>query len=121
MFRQGDVLLIPVDEAPGARAMLTRADLRPKGVKAGVGLVLAAGEATGHHHAIKDRNARAFRSGGDLFVTVGQKGATLQHEEHASIPLPQGTYRVVRAREHVPPPEPRRNERTFARTEYVYD
>jgi hypothetical protein len=92
MYRQGDVLLIAVDDiddsAPQKRD--------PKGR-----IVLAYGEMTGHAHAICNKAATLY--GTDLenrFLEVlAQGGATLSHEEHAPIHLPHGAYRVVRQRE----------------------
>ena len=49
-------------------------------------LVLAEGEATGHAHAIAERDAREFRVGNERFVLV-RSAARLIHEEHAPIEL----------------------------------
>ena len=68
-------------------------------------LVLAEGEATGHAHAIAERDAREFRVGDERFVLV-RSAAQLIHEEHATIDLPPGAYRVVIQREYEPAPIP---------------
>ena len=85
---------------PGAR--------RPQGAKAQPRhgrLVLAEGEATGHAHAIAEPDAREFRVGDERFVLV-RSAAQLIHEEHATIDLPPGAYRVVIQREYAPAPLP---------------
>ena len=68
-------------------------------------LVLAEGEATGHAHAIAEPDAREFRVGDERFVLV-RSAAQLIHEEHATIDLPPGAYRVVIQREYEPAPLP---------------
>jgi hypothetical protein len=96
IVRQGDVLLLPVDELPAGRHRTL-----PGGV-------VAEGEATGHAHAITGpaRVVTSTRRGGagDLFVVVHTDGATLRHEEHDPITLAAGVYRVVRQREYAPRP-----------------
>jgi hypothetical protein len=91
--RQGDVLLVAVDALPEGAVAVKRSGR----------LVLAEGEATGHAHAILERDAREFRVGDERFVLVRSK-AQLIHEEHAAIDLPAGTYRVVIQREYEPAP-----------------
>lgn len=87
MYRQGDVLLIdnsiPKDVKP------TRSD------------VLVFGESSGHAHRIV--GGEVFEETGpysalSLYVRAG-KSASLVHEEHETISLPEGEYRVVRQRE----------------------
>jgi hypothetical protein len=90
-FRQGDVLLLGVPAIP---ADATRQTRRGR-------LVLAEGEATGHAHAILEPDAREFRVGDERFVLV-RSAAQLIHEEHATIDLPPGAYRVVIQREYRP-------------------
>ena len=68
-------------------------------------LILAEGEATGHAHAIAERDAREFRVGDERFLLV-RSAAQLIHEEHAAIDLPPGSYRVVIQREYAPAPIP---------------
>lgn len=102
-IRQGDVLLIPTDEAIPAGARCVK---RERGR-----LVLAHGEATGHAHAIADPDVELYREPGttgigdevDRWLKVQRAdGATLRHEEHAPIFLPAGTYKVRRQREYSP-------------------
>jgi hypothetical protein len=97
MYRQGDILLIPIQALPERLVAVTRDDGR---------VVLAYGEATGHAHAIHARGAALFREdgslpGGSMFLRLAE-AAELRHEEHAPIALPSGLYRVVRQREYAP-------------------
>ena len=94
-FRQGDVLLVAVPAIPAD------AERQPRHGR----LVLAEGEATGHAHAIAEPDAREFRVGDERFVLV-RSAAQLIHEEHATIDLPPGAYRVVIQREYEPAPLP---------------
>lgn len=96
MYRQGDVLLVPVDELPQQRSLIRR-----KGK--GEGVILAAGEATGHHHRVRERGARLYLSGSERYLTTGKAGGTITHEEHDSIALPpNGVFKVVQQREYKP-------------------
>jgi hypothetical protein len=107
LVRQGDVLLVPVDEQA------------PKGelVKWQAGrLVLAEGEATGHAHAIRARQTRLVRHARPTgvvhrwhgarteqrLVLVVERPALLEHEEHDPIRVLPGVYEVRRQREYVP-------------------
>ena len=100
IYAQGDILIERVKSAPSG----VRVDRDPDGA-----VVLARGEATGHRHAIHGDNAVMFRDDGlarDLdrslyigHVVVGKGGADLRHEEHGTIHLPKGTYRIRRQRE----------------------
>ncbi|BCY11150.1 hypothetical protein [Actinoplanes sp. L3-i22] len=97
MYRQGDVLIIPVarGELP-ACAPLPR-DRRGR-------MVLARGEATGHAHVVGGPGVQLLADLDDpelMFLAVPQH-ARVSHEEHGPIPLPSGDYRVVRQREYVP-------------------
>jgi hypothetical protein len=92
-FRQGDVLLIEVDEIP------EEAKSEPRSGR----IVLAEGEATGHAHAIHERDARTFTHDGERFLLTKSK-AQLIHEEHGPIEVPEGAWRVVIQREYEPSP-----------------
>jgi hypothetical protein len=96
LVRQGDVLLVPLDEIPYARQHVRDHN------------VVAEGEATGHAHVVVGP-ARLVQAtphtavAGELFVVVHGRSATLRHEEHDPIELARGVYRVVRQREYEPP------------------
>ncbi|WP_037605243.1 hypothetical protein [Streptacidiphilus rugosus] len=100
MYRQGDVLLVPVAEVavPAAVASMTAQERDARGR-----LVLARGEASGHAHAVVGAG-RLLRVGGQFGESWLQltEGGRVVHEEHAAIALPRGWYRVVRQREYTP-------------------
>lgn len=106
MYRQGDVLIVPLagpaDETPptiaAAIAGVEPAPRDPHGR-----MVLALGESTGHAHAVVGKGA--------LYPTVAELepmhlhlpyGGRVVHEEHAAFNLPPGWYKVVRQREYEP-------------------
>jgi hypothetical protein len=96
VYRQGDVLVVPIEELP---AGLVPAPRDRKGR-----LVLAYGEATGHAHVATGEGLRLLCLPDDLesmFLHIQGYGR-ITHEEHGPIPLPIGYYRVVRQREYVP-------------------
>lgn len=65
--------------------------------------MLAEGEATGHAHAIHERDARTFTNGGERFLLTRSR-AQLIHEEHRPIEVPAGAWRVLVQREYQPSP-----------------
>jgi len=89
MYRQGDVLVIPVKSIPKEAATQVPSE---KGR-----VVLAHGEATGHHHSLLDRHVVMFRDDGmaRAFIKV-EKDTPLEHQEHDPINIPKGTYEVRR-------------------------
>jgi hypothetical protein len=103
LYAQGDLLVERVDELqPSGQLAPTNAD---------GAFVLAEGELTGHSHTIfgqvtmfrDDSLARDIPGG--LYVghvTIDQPSARVQHQEHAPLDLPKGTYRVRRQRELEP-------------------
>lgn len=96
MYRQGDVLIVSVSELPSDLDQLARENGR---------VVLAHGEATGHAHAIKDKRAALFRDPklAAVFMRVSGGGpVALKHDEHDTIAIPPGNYRVIRQREYSP-------------------
>jgi hypothetical protein len=89
-YRQGDVPLVPIASIPES---FDRVQLD------GPKIVLALGEATGHHHRVEFSfdaadNPRLYRDAltGAQILEIGGGGATLLHEEHDSIVLPAGRY-----------------------------
>jgi hypothetical protein len=91
--RQGDVLLVPVDEIPEAATVVPRDQGR---------VILAYGEATGHAHAFDVFAASLLEDDGLRYLKL-REAAPLVHEEHAPITVAPGLYRVVIQREFVPP------------------
>jgi hypothetical protein len=98
MYRQGDVLLVPVDAAA----------VPPSAVRVppdGAGRhLLGRGEATGHAHRAAGPHVRLLTTQGEagpIFLDVPER-ARLTHDEHGPISVPAGWYQVVRQREYVP-------------------
>jgi len=93
MFRQGDVMIVPVEEVPKG---LKRVPLENGRV------ILAHGEVTGHAHAVLgdvELLARDLAEMEGRFLRVEEE-AQVVHEEHATVTLPSGNYRVLRQREY---------------------
>ena len=98
MFRQGDILLVRVDgDVPKAARIVERE---------GDSVVIAHGEATGHRHRIRSRDAELYEAASERFLQV-RGPVDLVHEEHATIQLRSGLYKIVRQREYVPSSKPR--------------
>lgn len=96
MYRQGDILIIPVASLPKQLKSVPREAGR---------IVLAHGEVTGHAHAIADKRASLFADPelAKIFLQVsGDAPVALDHDEHDTIELPPGNYRVIRQREYSP-------------------
>lgn len=85
MIRHGDVQLILVDSIPKDAKKLERKEL-------------AYGEVTGHAHRI-DVGDLFETKNGELFLDV-KKLSSLIHEEHKTVTLPRGKYRVVIKRQY---------------------
>jgi hypothetical protein len=95
--RQGDVLVLPITALPPKTL-----PVQPENGR----LVLAHGEATGHHHsfAFSERVAlfREDGGGGGLFGSVtGHAAEPLEHQEHAALPVSPGPIAVIRQRTYV--------------------
>jgi hypothetical protein len=94
-YRQGDVLIERVDQVPEGAVKQ-----KVKGA-----IVLAHGEATGHHHALECDKADWWKRGEGLgaeqFIALPKPGR-VTHQEHSTIELPAGRYRVTRQREYSP-------------------
>ena len=109
MLRQGDVLIIAIDSLPDNAVQDSKSpanyDVSQDIADAGgfTRVVLAHGEVTGHAHAFH-RNATTYKSedGFSRYLSVGGGGASLLHEEHSTIQVPMGVYRVIIQREYTP-------------------
>ncbi|MEP0859714.1 hypothetical protein [Trichocoleus sp. DQ-U1] len=86
-IRQGDVILLPAQQAEGQKLSH---------------LTLAEGEVTGHKHRISDGQAELYEKDGTLYLHVFSETATLTHEEHKAISIPQGRWMVRIQREYEP-------------------
>jgi hypothetical protein len=101
VIRQGDVLLVPVDEIPAGAMPVARDNGR---------LVLAYGEVTGHAHVVDAPEADATlltTEQNERFLRL-MAPAPLVHEEHARIELAPGIYRQIPQEEWSDAMEPRR-------------
>jgi hypothetical protein len=101
LARQGDVMVMSFDGEIPSDAVAV-----PNGIKGRI--VLAYGEATGHHHsiAVLDREAELLASPTttDRFLRImASSGVELTHQEHATITLAPGNYVVRQQREYVAP------------------
>lgn len=90
-WRQGDVLIVKVDKLP--------AGVKP--IKPDKGRnILAYGEVTGHAHALDVKECNFFETKEKArFLQVLEK-AYLRHEEHHTIDIPTGVYRIVQQVEY---------------------
>ncbi len=90
LYRHGDVLISAIAQLP-------------RGVQPQSGSTLAHGEVTGHSHRMQEAEAiQLWTQGNQRFLEVTATHATLVHEEHRAIVLPQGVYRVWQQREYRP-------------------
>ena len=85
MYQQGDVVIIKVSEIKGKRLNH---------------LTLAKGEATGHHHIITKGDAELYEHEGTMFLRVNSEEAILTHQEHNTITIPKGDYKINIVREY---------------------
>lgn len=94
LIRQGDVLVVPVSAVPANTEKVERENGR---------LILAHGEATGHAHAIVEQSAELVTAAqaNELYLLVhGLTPVALVHDEHDTLTIAPGAYRVVRQREY---------------------
>ncbi len=97
-IRQGDVLLVPVKKLPDG--------LKEVGRDRHGRLIVAEGEATGHAHCITDRFADLFvpqdlEEMSDRFLVVSET-VGLTHDEHDTLTVPPGIYRLPAQRQYAP-------------------
>lgn len=91
-YYQGDIAIVPVKNI-GSDAKKIKEDK----------IVLAEGEATGHAHTIETPGTIGFVDSNDsVWLEVKDLIAEVCHQEHATIKLPKGKYKVVRQREYTP-------------------
>jgi hypothetical protein len=95
LYRQGDVLVQQITTIPTGLQQVPRDNGR---------VILAYGEVTGHAHAVVgdvEFLAADLAELEERFLRV-EAEAQIVHEEHDTIVLPPGNYRVVRQREYAP-------------------
>ena len=86
-IRQGDVILTVAKAIEGKKLSH---------------LTLAEGEVTGHSHRISEGQAELYEKDGTLYLKILSETATLTHEEHNQIQIPQGNWMVRIQREYEP-------------------
>ena len=90
VYWQGDIPIIQIDKLPDGPATK---------VEDGV---IARGEVTGHPHAIRSGGAAM------LYIIAGQmyihalRAVEIDHNEHGTIILPMGVFKINREREYTP-------------------
>lgn len=87
-LRQGDVILIPQTTSIAGTRLSH--------------LTLAEGEVTGHRHRISNGQAELYERDGTLYLKVLSPTATLTHEEHNAVQVPQGNWMIRIQREYHP-------------------
>jgi hypothetical protein len=93
-IQQGDVLFRKVYKMP--------AGVRPV-VRTGGVLVIAEGEATGHHHVIAANGASMLvleKNGRNDFYLEVTEPVTITHDEHKPLTIPTGVYKIGRVKEY---------------------
>ena len=88
LYQQGDVLIEKAREIPA-------------GVKKKGDFVLVEGEVTGHAHRVMPQGdlITVYEKDGQLFVKA-KKSFCVTHEEHKTIEVPDGTYRIRKVKEY---------------------
>ena len=89
MYRQGDILFVEAEEIPEER------EHQPDGI-------VARGEVTGHMHRITPRSKAALYLCAAISYIHAQQETEIVHEEHDTINLPIGNYKVIRQQEYTP-------------------
>ena len=91
IYRQGDVLIEQIETLP--------AGLKKSKEKR---IILAYGEVTGHCHEADVESCKSFVDAeGGLYLEV-EVDTEVKHQEHDTITLPAGVYRIVHQREYSP-------------------
>lgn len=105
IYRQGDILLVRCDDRPAVNVIDGTANGIVREPENGR-LIIARGEATGHHHSVAVAGAEIVQDAEAVYLRI-MAPTTLDHQEHGSIALDPGTYRVIRQREYQPGELPR--------------
>jgi len=92
-MRQGDVFIETCEDPDVSKAQMVKDE--------GGRLILAAGEATGHHHAVNAQHAVMYMLAGAMYLKVLRR-TQLKHEEHAPIDIEPGWHKVTRQVEYTP-------------------
>ena len=98
IYRHGDVIIEHCSDEPSAAPV-------PRDSRGHV--VLAEGEATGHAHRIRARSVALYPIDGSandsgVRLLVVTRPVALRHEEHRTLTIPPGRYRVRVKRQYTP-------------------
>lgn len=85
MYRQGDVLIIECKPILGTKAK---------------DMVLVHGETTGHAHRVEGNALVMDLKDGIKVIQALAESIKIVHEEHDTIVIPEGFYKVLRQREY---------------------
>jgi hypothetical protein len=91
VYRQGDILLVPIEDVPQGVKPIEREGGR---------IVLAKGESTGHAHVVVEKAVKFVLSPTGKRILISRVPFTLRHEEHSTLRIPAGAFEVVRQREY---------------------
>ena len=91
LYQQGDVLILKIDEIPKETT---------KRKREGGKLILARGEATGHHHFIQQPDAELFEGSDQQIFLHCTVQVEVEHQEHQPITLPIGDYQIIPVQEY---------------------
>lgn len=90
MYRHGDLLIV---KGAAVRTNWSKYESSSR-------VILERGETTGHAHVLESSAPiESILSGGQEVTGFITKGAFLRHEEHETITIPEGEYRVIRQKE----------------------
>lgn len=92
LYQQGDVLINKIDKLPDNA-------IKDK-IKKGK-WIIAEGEATGHCHAIAEKEAIVYLKEGKKYV-ITKQGFNITHQEHKPITVDPGVYEIGIIREYDP-------------------
>ncbi len=92
IIQQGDVIIESIEAIP--------AEAKKGKLKAG-NIILAEGETTGHAHRITEVAGVTFREGADgMFYLQNREKLSVTHEEHNTVSVPPGIWRVRKVQEY---------------------
>lgn len=101
LIRQGDILLRKIEDEGLAKRLRKEGTNVPR--VRGKGLIIALGEATGHHHRVLTKGVRVIQRDGKRYLVVPQGTvAEFVHEEHETLLVGAGVHEISNQREYEP-------------------
>lgn len=91
IIQQGDVIIESVDSIPD--------NCNDGELKQG-NIILAEGETTGHAHRIHEVAGVVFKEKDGMYYLENRDELQVYHEEHKTVTIPPGTWRVRRVQEY---------------------